>query len=61
MRSNDTIQNELKELNSILAGVYNKNAYTVPAGYFEVLSHDILLAIHERSISIADNISLPTG
>ena len=61
MYSNDTIQNELKELNSILAGISNENVYTVPTGYFEVLSHDILLGIKEQTIAAADISTVPAG
>ena len=61
MHSNDSIQNELKELNSILVNISNRNVYTVPAGYFDVLSHDILLALREQIINVADNSSVPAG
>ena len=61
MHSNDTIQNELKELNSILAGISNINVYTVPGGYFEVLPHDILLAIQQKNMHIPVNSTVPTG
>ncbi len=61
MQSNDHIQNELKELHSILAGVSNKNVYTVPDNYFEVLSLDILLAINPESNKIYDDRTVPVG
>lgn len=61
MHSNHTIQNELKELNSILAGIYNRNVYTVPEGYFDVVPGDILLAIQQKSIEAGDNNSVPAG
>ena len=61
MHSNDTIQNELKELNSILAGISNENVYTVPMGYFEVLSYDILLGIKEQITAVADKSTVPAG
>lgn len=61
MHSNDTIQNELKELNSILAGISNRNVYTVPEGYFDVLSHDILQGIREQTSAIADSSTVPAG
>jgi len=61
MHSNDTIQNELKELNSILAGISNKNVYTVPDGYFDVLSHDILMAVQQQDIQVTDNSTVPVG
>ena len=61
MHSNDTIQNELKELNSILAGISNENVYTVPMGYFEVLSHDILLGIKEQTTAVVDINTVPAG
>lgn len=61
MHSNDTIQNELKELNSILAGISNENVYTVPMGYFEVLSHDILLGIKEQATAVTTISTVPAG
>ncbi|MEP7163505.1 MAG: hypothetical protein ABI741_02365 [Ferruginibacter sp.] len=61
MQSNDTIKKELKELNSILAGIPNTNVYRVPDGYFDVLSHDILLAVRQPAKEAADNSSVPAG
>jgi len=61
MHSNNTIQNELKELNSILAGISNQNVYTVPDGYFDVLSHDILLAVQPKNTQSGNDTNLPAG
>ena len=61
MRSNNTIYNELKELNSLLANISNRNVYTVPQGYFDVVSHDILLAVQQTDIEISINNTVPEG
>lgn len=61
MHSNNIIQEELKELNSMLAGISNRNVYTVPNGYFDVLSHDILLAVQQKNTISSDNSSVPAG
>lgn len=60
MHKDDTIQNELKELNSVLADIPKMNVYTVPDGYFDVLSHDILLAIQEP-VQEAGGGTVPAG
>lgn len=49
MHTNVTIYNELKELNSWLADISNTNVFTVPAGYFDSLSSDILFSINDQS------------
>ena len=60
MHSNLTIQNELKELNSILAGISNTNVYTVPDGYFEAMALDILNTLQQVS-GITLNATVPEG
>ena len=60
MHSNLTIQNELKELNSILAGISNTNVYTVPDGYFEAMALDILNTL-QRVSDISPNAAVPEG
>jgi hypothetical protein len=45
MHKNVMIYTELKELNSWLADVSNKNVFTVPDAYFDSLSADILQSI----------------
>ena len=61
MKSNDVIQNELKELNSLLADISNRNVFSVPDGYFDVLSRDILLAVLQPSIQFEDKSTIPAG
>ena len=61
MHSNLTIQNELNELNSILAGIPNTNIYTVPDGYFEAMLQDILHTVHQPSPFMNSNTDIPTG
>ena len=60
MHSNLTIQNELKELNSILAGISNTIVYTVPNGYFEAMIKDILHMIRQETV-ITPNAAVPEG
>jgi len=60
MHSNVTIQNELKELSSILAGVSNTNVYTVPNGYFEAMIQDIFHTLQEE-LTLTSNSTVPEG
>jgi hypothetical protein len=48
MQSNTDILNELKELSPVLAGLEKVNVFTVPSGYFDVLSNDILASLNEQ-------------
>ncbi|MBC7537119.1 MAG: hypothetical protein H7258_15620 [Ferruginibacter sp.] len=50
MQKSPSIYNELKELNSPLADIPATNVFTVPEGYFDVLSLDIMQAINEYRI-----------
>lgn len=66
MRKNEAIYNELKELNSPLAAISNENMFTVPEGYFDTISTDVMLAInHEYIIDELDipvlNRNVPAG
>ena len=61
MHSNLTIQNELKELNSILAGIPNTNVYTVPDGYFEAMVLDVMHTIQQEPGMAGTNGSVPDG
>jgi hypothetical protein len=45
MENSIDILNELKELSPTLAAIEKLNVFTVPAGYFEYLSSDILMGI----------------
>jgi len=60
MHNDLTIQNELKELNSILAGIPNTNVYSVPDGYFEAMVQDIMHTIEEKPVMNA-NTDVPAG
>ena len=61
MKSNDVIQNELKEFNSLLADISRSNVYAVPDGYFDVLSRDVLLGIQQTPMHVEDNGMVPGG
>lgn len=51
MTQSPNILNELKELNSSLAGMAAENAYTVPAGYFESLLGELMNRIRAMEAS----------
>lgn len=51
MQPDFTINNELKELNSLLANIPKTNVFTVPNGYFESLSADIMHGINDDLVS----------
>lgn len=57
MQSNNNILKELEELNSTLANIPRSNVFSVPEGYFEALSGEILLNVAEPSTSL----SVPEG
>ncbi len=66
MQKNAMIYNELKELNSPLAAISNANVFTVPGGYFDALSSDIMQGIHNEylieDLAIPDlDIKVPEG
>lgn len=48
MQANNNILKELEELNSTLANVPRSNVFSVPEGYFEALSGEILLNVSEQ-------------
>ena len=48
MQNNLDILNELKELSPVVAGIEKVNVFTVPFGYFDVLSNDILASLNEQ-------------
>ncbi len=64
MHSNKIIQDELNELSPLLAGISNKNIFTVPEGYFDTLPNELLFSVNQPQItvpegyfdSLADNI-----
>jgi hypothetical protein len=52
MESTNDILNELKELSPVLAAIEKLNVFTVPEGYFERLSDDIVAGIgYERGVA----------
>ena len=60
MQPNNTIQEELKTLNSVLAGEPVTNVYTVPDGYFDAVPADILMAVSHKG-PITKGESVPEG
>ena len=62
MENGVDILNELKELSPVIAGMEKVNVFTVPVGYFENLSEDILIGIaSEKSISNNSFSDFPAG
>ena len=67
MKNSIDILNELKELSTVIAGMEKINVFTVPAGYFENLSEDILTGIasekgtSNNSVSDFPNADVPHG
>lgn len=51
MKRNSTIENELKDLKSSLAGLPSDTGFAVPDGYFEGLEKQILDRIHQEAFS----------
>ena len=51
MQPDFTINNELKELNSILVNIPKTNVFTVPNGYFDSVSADIMHGINDDLVS----------
>ena len=66
MENKFDILNELRELSPTLAAINKVNVFTVPQGYFEYLSADILMGIEtENGLSakniITQQVDVPTG
>ena len=61
MESRIDILNELKTLSPVLAGIEKLNVFTVPAGYFETLGQDVLLAVKEEGGSLLNTITGQTA
>jgi hypothetical protein len=67
MENRNDILNELKELSFTIAAIEKVNVFTVPDGYFENLSADILMGIETENGSIVNAsaldspVDVPTG
>lgn len=64
MNQHDNILLELKQLSLVVAAIGQKNIYTVPEGYFEMLSSEVLLQVqstHPQAISPEMKASVPEG
>lgn len=57
MNSRNTIQHELRGLNSELSADLNGTPYFVPQGYFEGLTEAILMKIKAQNVSAAEEIA----
>ena len=55
MENRTEILNELQSLSATLAGLHGVNVYTVPNGYFNVLSEDILHTIQLAQYGVIDS------
>ena len=60
MNKSDNILNELKELSVTVAGIPKLNVFTIPAGYFETLSGDILLQVYNAERAVISPINEPS-
>ena len=63
MPSDNNILNELQTLSPLVAGVSNKNVFSVPEGYFEALS-DIITASTKNELILpksAETFKVPAG
>ena len=54
MKSTNDILEELRELSPVLAGMEKLNVFTVPAGYFDLLSEDILAGVRNEGNTDGD-------
>jgi hypothetical protein len=64
MYQQDNISNELQELSPTLAAIPKLNVFTVPGGYFDLLSTQLLLLTRpgeEQNVTEAMNASVPEG
>ena len=59
MNFSKEISDELNTISSLLGGIEKKNVFSVPAGYFDVLTIDILKRVN--ATSKADNLTVPEG
>ncbi len=57
MENRDDILNELNELSPLIAGMEKVNVFTVPAGYFDRVSNDVLICIKEESGELLSSIN----
>jgi len=55
MDSSTDILNELKELSPLIAGMEKINVFSVPAGYFDNLSDDILASLKEEDNTLINS------
>lgn len=63
MRSDNNILNELQTLSPLLAGISNKNIFSVPEGYFDALS-DAIVTRSKDELTIpseAETFKVPAG
>ena len=59
MTNSIDIWNELKALSPLLAGVEKINVFTVPSGYFDNLSEDILVSVKEETGALLQSVPAP--
>jgi len=59
MKQNPEIEQELRELDSFLAGLGVTHPFRVPSGYFNTVAHDVLLSVSPRELKTEG--SVPAG
>lgn len=57
METRIDILNELKELSPLIAGLEKVNIFTVPVGYFDSVSGDIIASLQEENSSLINSVS----
>ena len=66
MEKNNEILNELQSISPLIAAIGKVNVFNVPEGYFDSISHTVMLSIHEDfsvgTISnFSNNTDIPAG
>lgn len=63
MHNNYNIQAELEGISPLVAGISNRNVYTVPAGYFEAMLADVLQTVQQfpAGDKVMADFSVPDG
>lgn len=62
MKFQDDILNELQSLSPLLAGIQKTTIFSVPDGYFETLSSNLLIVVTEKTVNSTSKVAdIPEG
>lgn len=61
MNNRTDILNELKNISPLVAGIGNKNVFSVPEGYFESIGPTVLLSVLEATLVLPGAATVPEG